>query len=41
MQFTDIPLEFDFLRGIKLLGQDVARQGTNQEGRATPSKLVI
>ena len=35
MQFTDIPLECDFLRGIKLLSQDTARQGTSPEGRAS------
>ena len=29
MQFTDIPLECDFLRGIQLLARDAARQGTS------------
>ena len=35
MQFTDIPLECDFLRGIKLLARDVVRQSTSPEGRAS------
>ena len=35
MRFTDIPLEWDFLRGIKLLVRDAARQGTGPEGRAS------
>ena len=29
LQFTDIPLECDFLKGIKLLARDAARQGTS------------
>ena len=34
IQFTNISLECDFLRGIKLLARDAARQSTSPEGRA-------
>ena len=34
-EFTGIHLECGFLRGIKFLDRDAARQGTSPEGRAS------